>query len=139
MTLYLDSSALVKRYVREVGSDLVAEAMRSSSTFKMCRVGYVETERAVARGGGPEDVERMRSEWPSVDFVELDEGLAEHAAALAVHHRLRTLDALHLAAALTLADDDPTFLTWDTQLHRAAREQGLRTLPVRLSARSKIA
>ena len=132
MTLYLDSSALVKRYVKEVGSDSVVEAMARAGAYKMCRIGFVETVRAVAREGGPEEVEKMESDWTRVDVIEVDKALAEDAARLAVRHRLRSLDALHLAAALAVADDDPTFVTWDGDLHRAAREQGLRTLPTAL-------
>jgi uncharacterized protein len=132
LTLYLDSSALVKRYVKEVGSDSVIEAMSRAGVYKMCRIGFVETVRAVARGGESDDVEKMERDWTRVDVIEVDRALAEHAAKLAVHHRLRTLDALHLAAAMALADDDPTFVTWDVDLHRAAREQGLRTLPAEL-------
>lgn len=132
MTLYLDASALVKRYVEEPGSDLVVELMDRAAVYKMCRVGFVETVGAVGRAGGPGDVEAMKRDWPSVDVVEVDRVLAEHAAALAVGHRLRALDALHLAAALALADDAPTFVTWDRDLHRAARRQGLRTLPATL-------
>jgi predicted nucleic acid-binding protein len=45
---------------------------------------------------------------------------------------LRTLDAIHLAAALSVPGESPLFATWDTRLHRAAREHGLRTLPVAL-------
>lgn len=133
MTLYLDPSALVKRYVREVGSDSVIEAMARASAYKMCRIGFVETVRAVAREGEPEDVDKMERDWTRVDVIEVDMALAEHAAKLAVHHRLRTLDALHLAAALAVTDDDPTFVTWDVALHRAACEQGLRTLPATLN------
>lgn len=132
MTLYLDSSALVKRYVREVGTDTVIEAMSRADVYKMCRIGFVETVRAVARGGESDDVEKMERDWTRVDVIEVDRTLAEHAAKLAVRHRLRTLDALHLAAALAVIDDDPTFVTWDVDLHRAAREQGLRTLPAAL-------
>lgn len=132
MTLYLDSSALVKRYVKEVGSDSVVELMSRTNIYKMCRIGFVETVRAVALGGEPEDVERMESHWTSVDVIEVDQVLAERAAQLAVEHRLRTLDALHLAAATALVDDHPTFVTWDVRLHRAAREEGLRTIPAAL-------
>jgi uncharacterized protein len=132
LTLYLDSSALVKRYVREIGSDAIIEAMDRASAYKMCRVGFVETVRAVALGGEADDVEKVEGDWTRVDVIEVDRALAEDAARLAVHHRLRTLDALHLAAALTLADEGPTFATWDARLHRAARECGLRTLPAAL-------
>jgi predicted nucleic acid-binding protein len=129
LTLYLDSSALVKRYVKEPGSDSVIEVMGRADAYKMCRIGFVETVRAVARGGGRGEVEKMESDWTRVDVVEVDRTLAEHAARLAVNHRLRTLDALHLAAALALTDENPTFVTWDSDLHRAARAEGMQTLP----------
>ena len=132
MTLYLDASALVKRYVKEAGSDSVIEAMERATAYRMCRVGFVETVRAVTRGGGHEEVETMRDDWSRVGVVEVDRALAERAAELAVAHRLRTLDALHLAAALTLSGEAPTFATWDSDLHRAARERGLRTWPATL-------
>jgi len=133
LTLYLDASALVKRYVQEAGSDSVIEAMERATAYRMCRVGFVETVRAVTRGGGQEEVETMKDDWSRVGVVEVDCALAERAAELAVAHRLRTLDALHLAAALTLTGEAPTFATWDRDLHRAARERGLRTLPATLA------
>jgi predicted nucleic acid-binding protein len=61
--------------------------------------------------------------------VELDQRLAEEAAALTMRHELRTLDALHLAAALVLPRDNLELVTWDRRLHRAAAAEGLRVLP----------
>ncbi len=132
MNLYFDSSALVKRYVTERGSEAVLRAMDGVARWAMCRIGFVETVRAVAREGGQEAVERVEREWIGFHVVEVDRAVTEHAAKLAVEHGLRSLDALHLAAALTLSAADSVFATWDVRLHRAAREQGLRTLPVTL-------
>lgn len=133
MKLYLDASALVKRYVQEEGTDVLVRAMSGAAEWSMCRVGYVETARAVARSGersGLADVER---DWIHFDVIELDEVLASRAVQLSIATGLRALDALHLAAALSLDDEDPTFATWDARLHRAAREHGLRTLPAALA------
>lgn len=127
--LYLDASALVKRYVEEEGSDLVLAAMRNAQAWAMCRVGYVETVRAVGLAGGRKLVKRVEADWLSIDVVEVDSGLAEHAAQLALSAELRSLDALHLAAALLLPSDELTVATWDARLHRAAIDQGLETLP----------
>lgn len=132
MKLYLDASALVKRYVDEVGSDAVVVAMSQADSCAICRVGYVETVRAVARGGGAQDVERAERDWPSLRVVEIDSEVTERAASLSVETGLRTLDALHLAAALSLSAESLVFATWDVRLHRAAREHGLRTLPAAL-------
>ena len=114
--LYLDASALVKRYIEEEGSTAVGEAMNGARALSMCRIGFVETVRAVALGGDDRDVRKMEAEWAWFDVVEVDQALAEQAAKLAVSHQLRSLDALHLAAALSLSDGELTLATWDTRL-----------------------
>lgn len=132
MKLYLDASALVKRYVDETGSDVIVMAMNLADACSICRIGFVETVRAVARGGEPEDVERAERDWAGFRVVEVDRVVTERAARLSVETGLRTLDAMHLAAALSLSAG-VTFATWDVRLHRAARERGLRTMPAALS------
>jgi predicted nucleic acid-binding protein len=127
--LYLDASALVKRYVEEEGSELVLSAMEDAEAWAMCRIGYVETVRAVALAGGRKAVKRVEGDWLSFDVVEVDSALAQHAAMLTLSAELRSLDALHLAAALVLPSEDLIIATWDVRLHRAALAQGLKTLP----------
>jgi len=131
--LYLDACALVKRYIDEEGSDLLAEAMDSARVLSTCRICFVEAVRAISVGGNSRDVKKMESEWPSLDVVEVDQALTERAAKIAVSQRLRSLDALHLAAALCLPDGDVRLATWDARLHRAARDEGLATLPAELT------
>jgi predicted nucleic acid-binding protein len=133
LNLYLDASALVKRYVDEVGSEEIVAAMNLADTWAMCRIGFVETVGAVAREGEPEDVARVKRDWTGFHVIELDRTLADRAATLVVDHRLRALDAIHLAAALGLSAEDRTVATWDLRLHRAARAHGLRTLPAALA------
>jgi uncharacterized protein len=130
--LYLDASALVKRYVEEAGSELVVRAMDAANAWSMCRIGYVETVRAVGMAGGRRAAKRVEADWLSFDVVEVDSALAEHAAQLTLTAELRSLDALHLASALLLPAESLTVATWDVRLHRAARDQGLETLPVTL-------
>lgn len=54
--------------------------------------------------------------------------ITETTANLAISTDLRSLNALHLAAALLLPDQT-ALATWDIRLHRAARKEGLDTLP----------
>jgi uncharacterized protein len=129
LTLYLDASALVKRYIEEDGSELVLAAMAEARAWSICRIGYVETMRAVALAGGPKAITGFEADWPSFDVVEVDSDLAAQAAELTLSAKLRSLDALHLAAALTVPSEELTLATWDTRLHRAARDHGLETLP----------
>jgi predicted nucleic acid-binding protein len=63
------------------------------------------------------------------DVVEVDARLTEEAAELAIDRELRSLDALHLAAALTLPVEDLFFATWDRRLYEVARAEGLELIP----------
>ena len=124
----MDASALVKRYVVESGSDLVRDSMQRAEGWFICRTGFVETVRAVGLAAGSAATMAAKEEWPAFAIVEVDQRLVEHAAALAIKHELRSLDALHLAAALILALDDLVFATWDRSLHDAANAEKLELL-----------
>jgi len=131
--LYLDSSALVKRYLREDGSDAIVAAMDAEGAWCSCRIGYLETARAVWRAADASAIGDVEADWREFDVVEVDRSLTERAVELALESGLRSLDALHLAAALSLGpEDEPTFATWDKRLHRAARAHGLSVLPASL-------
>jgi UDP-N-acetyl-D-mannosaminuronic acid transferase (WecB/TagA/CpsF family) len=122
----------VKRYVAEPGSDAVRTAMQAAAGWFMCRVGFVETARAVGLVAGESVVRRFAQEWPAFGVVEVDQDLADRAAELAVARTLRSLAALHLASALLLPRAELWVATWDSRLSNAARDHGLRVLPERL-------
>jgi predicted nucleic acid-binding protein len=103
--------------------------MRRAGGWFMCRVGFVETVRAVGLAAGRAAADAVKDEWTAFGVVEIDQQLVEHAAALALRRDLRSLDALHLAAALVLPREDLVLATWDGRLHAAARAEGLALLP----------
>ena len=116
----------------EAGSDVVRRAMGEAEAWYMCRVGYVETVRAVGLTGGNSTVRAFREEWPAFGVVAVDQELVESAASLSLGRDLRSLDALHLAAALLLEDEKLVMASWDRRLHFAAQQEGLRVIPEEL-------
>jgi uncharacterized protein len=125
----LDASALVKRYVAESDSEPVRDAMERADDWYICRIGFVETLRAVGLAAGTRATKVVKEEWPAFGIVEVDQPLVEHAAKLALNRDLRSLDSLHLAAALVLPGEELVFATWDRRLHTAARAEGLLLIP----------
>jgi predicted nucleic acid-binding protein len=119
----------VKRYVAEPGSDVVRETMQRADGWFMCRVGYIESVRAVGLAAGGSVLRTLREEWASLGVLEVDQQLAEHAAQLTLDFALRSLDALHLAAALALPQEELLLATWDRRLHAAATSSGLSVVP----------
>ena len=107
--------------------------MADADAWFMCRAGYVEAVRAVGLAAGKTAAKTVAEEWPMFGVVEIDQRLVEEAASLAIDRALRSLDALHLAAALLLPQEGLAFATWDRHLHTAVGEAGLRLIPETLA------
>ena len=81
---------------------------------------------AARRGGRLADKDHARALADFEDVVSdlaligVDEPLARNAGALAEEFELRGYDAVHLATALTLREDEVTLVTWDGDLAVAA-------------------
>ncbi len=71
----------------------------------------------------------FEQDWGQIAILEVHDVLTRRAAVLAVSLRLRSLDALHLAAAERLGGPDLRMMTWDRRLWQAAQSLGLRVLP----------
>jgi predicted nucleic acid-binding protein len=128
VTIYVDSSALLKRYVNEVDSDRAVELLTSDPVLVTGRHTVVEVRRALARVLHPADATAARAAFTadvaSFAIVELDAATCELAATIAEQTGVRTLDALHLGAARRLGTA-LTFLTFDVRQAQAARTLGL--------------
>ncbi|WP_022799513.1 type II toxin-antitoxin system VapC family toxin [Thermus islandicus] len=141
MILYLDSSALVKRYVAEEGSEEVEAWSAEAEALATALIARVEVPAALAKARrlGVLRADEFRrairafmEDWPDLVQLPLTEALAVRAADLAVAHGLKGYDAVHLASASLLAElvDTPlAFAAFDRALRRAAQTEGLTVLP----------
>lgn len=131
MTLYLDASAIVKRYVAEPGSDAVVEALLERGEWVCSALAFAEVFGALSRasGGSPTQAARFREEWHLFTPIAVDKPLIESAAELGVAEDLRTVDAIHLASAVAIGTEETLFATWDRRLHAAAGRRGFELLP----------
>lgn len=127
MTLYADSSALLKRYIDEPDSDRAMELLASDEELVTGRHTSVEVRRNLARLLEPAAAVSARAalidDLAAFAVIELDEGTCELAASIAELTGVRTLDALHLGAAQRLGTS-LTFLTFDARQAQAARALG---------------
>jgi len=129
LTLYVDSSALLKRYIDEPDSDLAQDLLESDDQLVTGRHTVVEVRRNLARLLAGRSLTETRQAF-EVDLgafaiVELDEATCELAASIAEQTGVRSLDALHLGAAQRVGRQALTFLTFDLRQAQAARSLGL--------------
>ena len=146
MIVYLDASALVKRYVAERGSretadlcagadivatSLVSRAEVAAALAKAVRVGIVEPDK------GRKAQRAFASQWPDFAKVPVTEALVARAEALAWDSALRGYDAVQLASALTWQEAvgaEITLATFDRQLWDAGKQVGMQVWPETLKS-----
>ena len=137
MTLYLDTSSLVKLYVAEPGSDAVRKLVDAASVVATSSIAYTETRAAMARRRRERTLppaafasakRTFEAEWPKYFVVDVTLALCRQAAEFSERYRLRAYDSVHLAAFAEVAREagvrDTRFSSFDHALNRAAKSLG---------------
>ena len=122
--LYLDASALVKLVVVEPESAALSTFVDEWRHRITSRISAVEVTRAARQEATPEIVERAVGLLDAIAFVELSPDVAGLARMLDPP-ALRSLDAIHVASALSVGTDGGPFVTYDVRLREAAIRAGL--------------
>ena len=135
MTLYLDTSSLVKLYVTEAGSDVVRQLVGDANVVATSVVAYAETRAALARlrregvltASKVTSAKReLEEEWPTYLTLEATDSLCRAAGELAEKYNLRGFDSIQLASFAEVArragTDDTRFSSFDGRLNQAARK-----------------
>jgi predicted nucleic acid-binding protein len=133
MTLYLDTSSLVKLYVAEPGSDHVRDLVADAHVVATSAIAYPEARAALARRRRERTLSprafagakrAFESDWPRYLAIDVTPPLCVRAGDLAERYRLRGYDSVHLASFLEVLDrtDDVRFSAFDANLVQAARK-----------------
>jgi len=134
LTLYLDTSSLVKLYVAEPGSDTVRAHVGRATIVATSMLAYPEARAALARRRregflGPSAFtaakRKFDDDWPRYLAIQATEALCREAGRLAERYALRGYDSVHLASFVEVARQagpvDAEFSSFDDHLNAAAR------------------
>lgn len=135
MTLYLDTSSLVKLYVTETGSEVVRQLVGDATVVATSSVAFAETRAALARLRRERGLtaaklatakRELDEQWSTLLTLEVTDALSRVAGELAERYRLRGLDSIHLASFAEVARRagvrDTQFSSFDDRLNQAARK-----------------
>ena len=143
MILYLDTSALIKKYFQETGSDEVISRWKEANGIVTSSVAYAEALASIHRKKREVKFSRsiferilhlFRRDWNSLIRVEVTDELNDWIDKMVSRYPLRGFDAIHLASALIVHDklsEKFLFACYDNKLLQAAQSAGLKTLPER--------
>ena len=136
MKIYLDTSALLRRYFKEPESEDAVRVMNEPHVKIVSAVVFVELAsvfrralkgRRITRTQHHQLSETARQDLRNIRLQPASEELFRQAALVADQTGLRSLDAIHLASARLAGAD--LVLTYDMEMAEAARRIGLRTAP----------
>ncbi|MBA2253664.1 MAG: type II toxin-antitoxin system VapC family toxin [Chloroflexi bacterium] len=127
--LFLDTSALLKRYIDEADTPLVLESMDADRDWYASALAYAEAEVNLCRLGlvgtaGEPIHRRLADDWERFRVVPVDAACLFRAAEIGCTRGVRTAHAIHLAAADRLPRP-LAFLTFDRRQAVAARALGV--------------
>jgi len=135
VTLYLDTSSLVKLYVSEAGSVVVRQLVGDAKVVATSVVAYAETRASLARlrRTGALTTSQLTSakrefeeQWPTYLTLDATDSLCRAAGELAERYGLRGFDSIHLASFAEVARrarrDATQFSSFDDRLNQAARQ-----------------
>jgi predicted nucleic acid-binding protein len=133
MTVYLDTSSLVKLFLEESGSDQVRALAVDATVIVTSVVAYAETRAALARRRRERLLtprafstakRAFEGQWPRFASIEVTADVARQAGDLAERFALRGFDSVHLASFVSIASQAPAggvaFSSFDDALNRAA-------------------
>ena len=124
MVYYIDTSAFVKTFVDEPNSsELVSWVQSMDPEFVSSGLLRIETLRS-ARRIDSRVIKQAREALRSVHFIALSRYVCELAADLELAV-LRSLDAAHVASALSVGEELEAVITYDQRLAEACGELGL--------------
>jgi len=133
---YFDTSAIVPLLIQEAGTDRAQAQWVAADRVVTVRLAEVEARAALAQAQRTARLTAAQCEASAsallqlleqAAFVDIDEELVSHAGQLAQTRALRAYDAVHLAAAISVQDDDLVVVAGDTALLAAAAGEGLST------------
>ena len=132
MTLYVDTSALVRRYLRDRHSAVVVEAMSGDDAW--CASSLVRTEAQLALHRAAVSARQqaalwreLRDEWDAFWVVPMDGRGMARAVEIGATYGVRIVDAIHLAAADRLPGP-VRYLTFERQQIPAADGLGFEVI-----------
>lgn len=136
MILYCDTSALIKRYVEEDGTEEIDKLWQSSNFIASSIVSYAETVATFRRKwregifsdrAFKETVDKFREDYSSLILVPVTNELNSTIEMLLERYPLKGFDAIHLASALIFKKSgfNLFFACFDRILNKAAENEGL--------------
>lgn len=137
--IYIDTSAYLKIFLKEKGSDKVRKLVKENSLLASAIITSECFSAFSRRRQGKEIddktfdrlVNRVKKDLPYLEIIRLTDDILRRTEEILLHSTVRTLDAIHIASALLFQEStgiDITFVTSDKRQAEFTNDKGLKTV-----------
>lgn len=136
--IYWDSSALIKKYLKEDGSNSVLQLLSTDPLLATSQLTYAEAHATFARKLREKEISlktyqgacsMFEADWKAMAIVRMEDKILPKIRSLLAKHPLRSADSVHLASALYVSEysryNALPFACADKKLLQAAISEGL--------------
>ncbi|MEJ5363179.1 MAG: type II toxin-antitoxin system VapC family toxin [Spirochaetota bacterium] len=137
MDIFIDTSALMKRYISEIGSDIIDNLFTKCDTIYVSIITEIEAFSTIRRllydkQIGKHEFLHLHNEIETdlqyFTIIDINESVIKLSKDLIMHHSLRTLDSIQLSSALLIKDTIDYFVCSDNRLITAAQNEKMKIL-----------
>jgi predicted nucleic acid-binding protein len=140
MTIYYDSSALLKIYINEENSDFIRQSISKNQLNFISTLSYIEIHSVFSRLVNNTQISQEELSFLKASFnndfkifqqISIDNRILKRSAELTYLTNLRTLDSIHLATIEYLkstSDEEIKFACFDNKLIEGAVSLGINIL-----------
>lgn len=137
MKLFFDTSALIKKYVTEEGSDKVDALMNKAESIIVSAITEIEAystfkrlliENAINESDYKTLINEFEIDYPYYSHIVLDDLITSNAKSLIDKYQLKTLDSIQLGTAVLLKDEIDYFVVCDAKLVKAGKKERLKII-----------
>lgn len=142
--IYFDTSALVKKYINELGSDQISESYSRAELIGTAMITPPEMASALSRAMRRKVIDddvageawnMFGKDWDTYFVIDVNQALIGQASTLVWEQGLRGYDAVHLASLLAWKDAlgmDIALASFDAELSEAAKRLNIHVIPENL-------
>ena len=137
MISYFDTSAIVKFYISETGSEAAREVFELSDVLATSSISYVETISVFTRINNDKKlsdsdykniISNFKKDWGDLFVLKIDNAIIKTAGQFIESYKIKGYDSVHLASAVILGqriNKIINFCCWDKKLNEAASKENL--------------
>lgn len=137
MNIFIDTSALIKRYVNEIGSDTIDSLLSKTDIIYVSIITEIESfstlrrllyDKQITKREFLQLSKEIEKDFQFFTIIDFDESVIFLAKSLIMKHGLKTLDSIQLSSAILIKDSIDYFVCCDNRLVTAANKEKLKTI-----------